>query len=115
MTVVGGGTIMVDGEARSVGWTKGAAPTNINDKVIRRVDDFNDNKPRILFEDGTPGARMIEIPYLTGAANEKTIDLAFALTEKQDGGTVNTRFFMPIAAKTLRRAYLKRASWMRAR
>ena len=42
---------------------------------------------------------MIQIPYLTGAANEKTVDLAFALTEKQNGGTVNTRFFMPIATE----------------
>ena len=97
LTVVGAGTIMVGGEARSVGWTKGAAPTNVNDEVIRSVDDFNDHLPRIGFDSG----RFIEVPYLTGAANEKTIDLAFALTEKHDGGTVSTRFFMPVARELL--------------
>ena len=50
-------------------------------------------------EEETPDERTIQIPFLAGAANEKTIDLAFALTEKQDGGTVNTRFFMPVATE----------------
>ena len=47
------------------------------------------------------GYPMIEIPYLTGAANEKTIDLAFAQTKKQDGGRVETRFFMPIRSENI--------------
>ena len=97
MTVVGETTIMVDGEARSVGW-KGAAPKNVNDKVIRSVDKFNDGTPRVTFE--TFGPHTMEIPYLAGAANEQTIDLAFALTDRHDNGTVNTRFFMPVAQES---------------
>ena len=42
---------------------------------------------------------MIEIPYVAGASNEQTIDLAFALTEKHHKGSVNTRFFMPVASE----------------
>ena len=102
MTVVGGNSITVNGERRSVGWM-GAAPTGagINNKVIAGVDKFNSIKPRIMFEGVLDD--MIEIPYRTGAANEKTIDLAFALTEKHDGGRVETRFFMPVPKKALRR------------
>ena len=63
------------------------------------MDKFNSIKPRIMFEGVLDD--MIEIPYLTGAAFEKTIDLAFALTEKQDGGRVETRFFMPIRSENI--------------
>ena len=94
MTVVGASTIMVDGDARSVGWSKDA-PTGINDLVIMGVDGFNDEYPRVCFAE----APNIDIPYLAGAANEKTIDLAFALTEKREGGTISTRFFMPVRAE----------------
>ena len=69
MTVVGETTIMVNGEARSVGW-KGAAPTNINDRVIRRVDKFNDKPAEFNFEEwskfalenGVGGAAASEPP-----------------------------------------------------
>ena len=104
MTVVGGNSITVNGERRSVGWN-GAAPTGagINDKVIAAVDKFNNCKPRVMFEGvgDDMGYPMIEIPYLTGAANEKRIDLAFAQTKKQDGGRVETRFFMPIRSENI--------------
>jgi hypothetical protein len=43
----------------------------------------------------------MEIPSLAGAANEQTIDLAFALTDRHDHGTVNTRFFMPVAQENI--------------
>ena len=97
LTVVGETTIMVNGEARSVGW-RGAAPKNIIDKVIRSVAKFDDKRPRITFE--TVGPRQMEIPYLSGASNEQTIDLAFALTDRHDKGIVNTRFFMPVATES---------------
>ena len=42
----------------------------------------------------------MEIPYLAGPANEQTIDLAFALTDRHDNGIVNTRFFMPVAQES---------------
>ena len=94
ITVVGENMIMVDGEARAVGWRSGA-PTGVNNSRIMRVDTaWSEYCASITHGDNE---RNMDIPYLAGNAHEHVADLAFALTETKHGELVDTTFYIPIA------------------
>lgn len=97
ITVVGENTIMVDGEARPVGW-RGEAPwggTGVHNSPIMSVaSDWSEYCASI--KHGEYAVNM-ELPYLAGNAHEHIVDVAFALTEKKEGGVIDTTFYIPIA------------------
>ena len=97
ITVVGNNMIMVDGEARAVGW-RGEAPwggTGVNNsQIVSVASEWSEHCASITHGDDEVN---MEIPYLTGNAHEHVADVAFALTEKKHGGNIDTKFYIPIA------------------
>ncbi len=94
ISVVGANMIMVDGEARAVGW-RGEAPTDVINSVITDVSErWSDGDACITHGDD---GDYFEIPYLTGAAHQHVADIAFALTEKKHQENIATTFYIPVA------------------
>jgi hypothetical protein len=85
-----GNAVIVDGEVRSVTWGARKPPVGIKDRVIAGYYT-GDARHQMMWVDRD----YTQVPYLTGASNQITRDVAFVEMGRGDAeGTVPTKFYI---------------------